>query len=159
MVKAQKAAERQALLDEIVERISKGETLRAICREEGKPSWRSVYDWIAADEIFASRIAHARELGHDAIAEECLEISDQSGGDYRFDPEKGLIVDTDHIQRAKLKIETRLKLLAKWSSGKYADKIQQQHTGANGGPIKTEVATPFDKQILEQYMKQAMESK
>ena len=33
------------------------------------PAWRTVYDWIRAHPDFATRIAHARELGFDAIAD------------------------------------------------------------------------------------------
>jgi hypothetical protein len=40
------------------------------------PHWTTVYDWIRADEDFSLRIAHARELGYDAIAEEALQIAD-----------------------------------------------------------------------------------
>lgn len=45
--------------DEIVRRLSDGEPLRSICRDEHMPSWRAVYDWMD-DVEFASRIAHAR---------------------------------------------------------------------------------------------------
>ena len=37
--------------------------------------------------------------------------------------EKSILVDTDHIQRAKLRIDTRLKLLAKWNPKKWGDKL------------------------------------
>jgi hypothetical protein len=39
------------------------------------------------------------------------------------------------IEHRKLRIETRLKLLAKWNPKKYGDKLA--HTGASGdGPIE-----------------------
>lgn len=113
-----------------------GETLRAICREDGKPHWTTVYDWIAEDKDFALRIARARELGHDAISEECLHIADESGAEVSFDEETGgLKIDGEVIQRAKLRIETRLKLLAKWNPKKYGDSTQLKHADANGNNL------------------------
>lgn len=127
--------DRKPIIDEICTRVATGETLRAICREEGKPHWTVVYDWLKEDEDFSLRFARARELGHDAISEECLEIADDKSTDYRLDPEKGLVVDGDHIQRAKLRIETRLKLLAKWNPKKYGDSTQIKHADADGNKL------------------------
>jgi hypothetical protein len=115
----------QEIADEICERISEGEPLREICRDDHTPSWRAVYDWINNNKDFASRIARARELGFDAIAEECLNISDnQEEGVKTVTDHNGTKVETaDMIAHRKLKIETRLKLLSKWNPKKYGDKM------------------------------------
>lgn len=117
------------IADEICERISNGEPLRAICRDLHMPSWRTVYDWINANNDFATRIAHARVLGFDAIAEETLAIADDTSSDTKF-TERGVACDTEWVNRSKLRIETRLKLLAKWSPKKYGDKIEVEHSGS-----------------------------
>ena len=69
----------------------------------------------------ASRIAHARETGHDAIADECAALADMEplavfdeAGNKRYDP--------GSIAWRKMQIETRVKLLAKWNPRKYGDK-------------------------------------
>jgi hypothetical protein len=99
-------------------RIAEGEPLRVMCREEGMPAWRTVYDWIAANEDFAARFARAREAGFDAIAEDCLRIADATEHDTimvgQGDNEHEA-ANTEWISRSKLRVETRLKLLAKWS--------------------------------------------
>ena len=105
------------------------------------PSWRAVYDWIADKADFASRIARARELGEDAIAQECVDIADNAANDWmeRLDKDGagvGWQLNGDHVQRSKLRIETRLKLLAKWNPKKYGDKVQQEHSGPDGGAIQ-----------------------
>lgn len=120
------------LADRLVQGISEGIPLRQLCRTNAI-SKSEVYNWIAADAEFAGRIARAREEGYDAIAEECLDIADDARNDWMervgADGETGaIVVNTDHIQRSKLRIETRLKLLAKWSK-KYADKIDHTVTG------------------------------
>lgn len=106
--------------DEICRRLSEGETLRAICRDEGMPPWRSVYDWIAQDEGFAARFARAREVGADAIAEETLDILDEPPE--RTNTEHGDKVDSGYVAWQKNRAEQRLKLLAKWFPKRYGDR-------------------------------------
>ena len=122
--------------DEIVRRLSDGEPLRSICRDEHMPAWRTVYDWISADSDFSARIARARETGADAIAEDILDIVDDSRNDWMEKKNNdgdciGYQLNGDHVQRSKLRAEMRLKLLAKWQPKKYGDKIQADlnHSG------------------------------
>jgi len=120
--------DRPALMDEIVDRVSKGETLRAICREPGKPSWSVVYQWMDEVPEFSTRFAQARARGFDAIAAECLEIADDATNDFMdkrgADGDViGKQLDAEHVQRSKLRIETRLKLLAKWDPKRYGEKL------------------------------------
>lgn len=120
-----------AVCAEIVERLSQGEPLRQICRDEHMPGWVTVYNWINDDPAFAERIARARELGFDAIAEEALEIANTTvEGETRKITEDGVEVTVaDMLGHRKLQIETRLKLLAKWSPKKYGERTQHEHSG------------------------------
>lgn len=115
-----------AAAESICARISDGETLRAICRDKAMPAWRTVYGWINAHEDFAARIARARELGFDAIAQEALEIADSplEGVESTIKPD-GSIEERrgDMLGHRKLQIETRLKLLAKWDPKRYGEKV------------------------------------
>jgi transposase-like protein len=112
----------EELAAEIVERISTGETLRAICRDEHMPAWRTVYDWLREHKEFAAAIAHARELGYDAIAEETIEMVDATPE--RCETQFGDKVDAGYVQWQKNRVEQRLKLLAKWSPKKYGEKLE-----------------------------------
>lgn len=118
----------EALCDEICERLSNGEPLRQICRDDHMPAWRTVYDWIGQYPQFATAIARARELGYDAIAEECFEIADDAKNDWMEkhgkDGSVGYELNGDHVQRSKLRIWTRTQLLAKWNPKKYGDRQQ-----------------------------------
>jgi hypothetical protein len=104
------------------------------------PSWRTVYDWIAAREEFSTRIARARELGEEALAQECLSIADDASNDWmeKFDKDGDAVgwqLNGDHVQRSKLRIETRLKLLAKWNPKKWGEKVDLNHGGQEGNPV------------------------
>jgi len=124
------------------EQLSEGIPLRQICRNnDGFPAWRTVYDWMSKDPDLATAIAHARDVGYDAMAEECLDIADNAGNDWmeRLNDEGvpvGYQVNGDHIQRSKLRIETRLKLLAKFNPKRYGDKVV--HSGDEVNPVVIE---------------------
>ena len=136
----------KALEDEICERLSVGDTLRQICRDDHMPNWRAVYQWMEKDSEFSTRIAQARETGFDAIAEGTLDIADNATNDWMEtnDPDnKGYKANGELVQRSKLRIETRLKLLAKWSPKKYGEatridfhgkmSLEQLVAGSNDG--------------------------
>lgn len=124
--------------NEICRRISEGEPLRQICRDDKMPTWHAVYRWIEANPDFAQRIARARELGFDAIAEEALAIANtpQIGEIEETSQDGKKVKREDMLGHRKLQVETRLKLLAKWAPKKYGESIRQELTGANGGPIQ-----------------------
>lgn len=128
------------VIERIMEGLANGTPLRELCRQDGMPAWRTVYDWLGADKALAARFAHARDLGFDAIAEEALEIADDGTNDWmqrrRQDGSVEDVVNAEHIARSKLRIETRLKLLAKWSPKKYGDKVDHTLSGPDGGPLE-----------------------
>lgn len=115
-------------------------------RPDGMPAPRTVRDWEAADEGIAAAIARAREIGEYAIAEECLAIADtpQEGWEEKYervmvpnpdDPdgdkvEEFVLIERksgDMLQHRKLRIETRLKLLAKFNPKRWGDYQRVDH--------------------------------
>ena len=124
----------------ICEQLSEGVPLRQICRDnDGFPAWRTVYDWMGRDESLSASIARARDIGYDALAEECLLIADtpQFGQKQVMSDEGATTTIEDMLGHRKLQIETRLKLLAKFHPTKYGDRVAIE--GVEGGAaIKTE---------------------
>ena len=120
----------QAVADDICDQIADGTPLRVICRTEGMPAWRTVYHWLEERPEFAARFARAREIGFDAIAEECLDIADAVEYD-TVKTEGGDRANTEWITRSRLRVDTRLKLLSKWDPKRYGDKLE---TTVKGGP-------------------------
>lgn len=120
------------IIDEICERMSAGEPLAAICRSEHMPGLRTVYDWAERDADLSARIARAREEGEDAIAAECLTIADNATNDWmerNGQDAPGYSLNGEHVQRSKLRIDTRLKLLAKWNPKKYGERLDHTSGG------------------------------
>ena len=109
----------EAEITDICNQLAEGKSLRAICREMEKPE-SSVRYWLMKSEEAFAQTAHARELGCDAMADECIEISDNAA----LDPAD-----------RRVRIETRLKLIGKWSQ-RYGDKLAVTN--------KTEVMHRYD---------------
>ena len=136
------------LAAEICERLSDGEPLRQICRDDHMPAWTSIYNWAAADKELSERIAQARKQGYDAIAEEALLIADTPLiGETETSSTTGLtITRQDMLGHRKLQIETRLKLLAKWDPSKYGDR--QIIAGDKDNPLTVTPESSFFADLL-----------
>ena len=122
-------AQPAAWLDDLCAWLAAGKTMRAFCREPKRPSDWTIYDKMRQDAEVASRVARARDVGYDVIAEECGAIADDGSNDW-METRNGPAVNGEHIQRSKLRIETRLKLLACWNPRKYGAKQEIEHKGA-----------------------------
>jgi hypothetical protein len=117
----------QDIANQVVAWIAEGKTLRAFCRQEGKPAYTTIYAWMKKDADFAERIARARDSGHDSIADECLEIIDTA----------------KDANLGKAQVWTRLQLLAKWNPKKYGDKVDMNLGGQTDNPIKAAITVEF----------------
>lgn len=126
----------EAIVEEICERLSEGEPLAQICRDANMPGVQTVYDWMSSKPGVSVAIARAREIGEDVIALDCLFIADDNGKDTRILEDGREVTDADVVQRAKLRIDTRLKLLAKWNPKKWGEKLDLNHKGDPDAPIK-----------------------
>lgn len=123
----------QAKADKICERLAKGESLRSICDTAGMPTQTTVFRWLRDNESFRQQYARAREDQAETLFDEMLDIADDSSRDMTMDEEGDnphLVVDHDHIQRSKLRVETRKWMLGKLAPKKYGDKTQVEHSGS-----------------------------
>lgn len=107
--------------------IAEGKPLTVICRADEMPSTTTVYRWIAENQEFRDRYARAREDQADTLADEILHIADES-----LDPQLG-----------RLRVDARKWVAAKLKPKKYGDKVSQEISGSDGGPIKTSLVVEF----------------
>lgn len=116
------------IVERVLEGLSNGKTLTSLCESPEMPTVRAWYDWMEKDPELSSRFARAREKGYDVIAEECLKIADMTALD-TIETEQGKeIPNSEWIARSRLRVDTRLKLLAKWSPKKYGEKLEVDQT-------------------------------
>jgi hypothetical protein len=125
----------------ICERLADGEALKAICRDSGMPSARTVRQWAIDDrEGFAEIYERARHLGCWSIADDLLEISDDGRNDWMRQNGKGdagWLANGESAQRSRLRVDSRKWLLSKLLPREFGDKIEQQITGAGGAPLSS----------------------
>jgi hypothetical protein len=130
----------QELADAICARLAKGETLKSICRDEGMPDDRTVRTWALNDyQGFYPQYATARQLGLDAMADQLLEIADDTSRDYTLDSQGNLIVNGEHINRSRLRVDVRKWYLSKLAPKRYGEKIDLNVGGQDGSPLTTVV--------------------
>ncbi|MGH8158378.1 MAG: hypothetical protein ACREPQ_09670 [Rhodanobacter sp.] len=132
--------DRAALVPKICERLATGkESFTAICKDLGT-SRKTVNGWCKEDKAIAEQIQDAKDDGDEAIEYECLDISDDNQGDYKLElrgrGEEVVVVDKEAVLRSKLRVDTRLKLLAVRNPTRHGARIHQTITGPNDGPLQ-----------------------
>lgn len=126
------------LAAEICLRMSEGDSLRKICRDESMPSISMVMRWAQSNEAFREQYTRAREDLLEHWAEDILEISDESSKDFvqvAEGEETVERVDHEHIARSKLRVDSRKWLLSKLAPKKYGERLATELSGPGGGPI------------------------
>lgn len=103
----------EAIASEIVERLSNGEPLKKMCKDAHMPDYTTVLNWQRAHPEFDNLSARAKAEGTHALADECIEIAD----DKTIDP-----------QHKRFMIDTRIRLIGKWNSRAYGEKVEMATT-------------------------------
>jgi hypothetical protein len=125
---------------EICKRLGNGESLRQICAEAEMPSKTSVMRWLEANKEFRDQYARARELQAEHWAEEIIEIADDSRNDFvekeGRDGSTYEAVDGEHINRSRLRVDTRKWLMARLAPKKYGDRVTTEMVGDADNPLQ-----------------------
>lgn len=159
MAKAQKLTERiklgrpsgytPELADLICAELSDGKSLRKVCQDESMPNKATVFRWLREREDFRDQYARAKEEAADSLADEMTDIADDGSNDWMeaFDKDGTAIgwkLNGEHVQRSRVRIDTRKWLASKLKPKKYGDKIEvdNTHRGQVGVTILTAVPEP-----------------
>jgi hypothetical protein len=111
------------IADRICAEIStSSKSLRTICKPDDMPDVSTVFRWMRQIEEFREQYARAKEEQADYMVEEMLEIADDGSKDDT--PFTG----ANHVQRDKLRIDTRKWSASKLKPKKYGDKLEHSGT-------------------------------
>lgn len=138
----------EELAARICAEIGQGSKLKDICEAEDMPCDRTVYRWLAANDQFSQQYARAMESRANVMAEEILEIADNATNDWmqrnHGEDDPGWALNGDHVQRSKLRIDSRKWLMSKMAPKKYGDKVTQELTGPEGKAIQVNISSDDD---------------
>jgi hypothetical protein len=138
----------QETADKICALITEGKSLRSICKAEDMPSVVTVFAWMRKHPEFLKQYAIAREEQAEGIIEECFEIADDAANDWMEqhgeDGTIGWKLNGEHVQRSRLRIDTRKWAVGKLAPKKYGDRqtVEHQQLDEKGQPTKP--ADPMD---------------
>lgn len=117
----------QETADRICAQLAEGKSLRSICKADDMPSCVTVYAWLRVHDDFLKQYTRAKEDCADALAEEMLDIADDGTNDwYEQQIGEGVALkkpDTEHINRSRLRVDTRKWIAAKLKPKKYGEKV------------------------------------
>jgi hypothetical protein len=136
-------------------------TLNTVCQRPRMPRESTVRGWaIDLDHPFSAMYARAREVGYYKMADETIEIADDSSRDWKKTVDKQgndvIVADHDHIARSRLRVDTRKWLLSKVLPKIYGDRVTQEHVGKDGGPVQLRQVDPAAMQAIRQRFQQAL---
>lgn len=135
--------------DLICDRITQGESLRSICIDEDMPHAGTVCRWLAKNQEFREQYALAREAQAELMADELLEIADDGTNDWMEKKNaEGEVIgyreNGEAMRRSQLRISTRQWVAERLLPKKYGTKVQNEHTGKDGGAIETKDVGGYD---------------
>jgi len=111
----------------ICKEIESGKSLREVLRDnDNMPSTQTLYKWIDSESEKSKQYARACELRADIIFDEMIEIADDGRNDFMTkdigDGVEVQVLNSEHIQRSRLRIDTRKWILSKMNPKKFGDK-------------------------------------
>lgn len=116
-------------IDRVAEQLSNGVTMTLIAAEIGVTVGK-LSQWIAADEEHSARAREARIHAARIWDEKALDVIEQAA-------------DPFELQRARELAQHYRWRASKTAPKDYGDKIQAEHTGANGGAIQVASTVTF----------------
>lgn len=121
----------QELADEIVESLMEGFSMIQICNRPHMPNRSTILRWMNDDNDFATRCAQARELQADLMDDMIMELINNTT------PETS---KADRIKLAAMQWRAE-----KLKPKKYGNKVAQEISGPNSGPIQHESVIDYTK--------------
>jgi hypothetical protein len=122
----------QELADKICAELALGKSMRTVCRPDEMPDMSTVFRWLRTNNEFCKQYARAKEESTDAMAEEVLDIADDSSNDWMLvhkGKESFHMEDKEAVNRSKLRVDTRKWLMSKMKPKKYGDKLDLTSDG------------------------------
>ena len=113
----------------ICKELASGKSLKRICEKKEYPTAKTVYNWLLDKDKkdFLHNYESARNIQADLMFDDLLDIADDGTNDYYVKENKdGSIykaLNSEHVQRSRLRVDTRKWYLSKVLPKKYGEKL------------------------------------
>ena len=126
-------------MEEIIERVARGETLHSICKDIHMPAENTVWNWIRNDETFAEMYYEAKRFSMNAYAEDIITIADDSSTDLqkKICHKSGdwiAEVNYESVRRSELRIRARQWLMERILASRFHERVAGEAAVPEKGP-------------------------
>ncbi len=110
--------------NKICSKIAEGFSVRSICSDESMPCKATVFNWLLNEECrrFLDQYTLARRIQAETLSDELFDIADDGSNDWMIrngrDDDELYQLNGEHLQRSRLRIDTR-----KWYLSKVLPKV------------------------------------
>lgn len=121
------------IANKICVRLAAGESLSSVCRDPDFPCIATVFNWLRENDDFQIAYARAKAESADALFEELIDIADDGRNDWmeNRDPDNpGYKLNGEHVNRSRLRVDTRKWAIARMKPKKYGDRLHTEHSGS-----------------------------
>lgn len=104
------------------------EGLNKLCKMH--PHWpnpNTIYEWRIKIKDFGEMYARAKQSQVEVLVDEILSIADDTSNDYIANDEGKLVYNNEHVNRSRLRIDSRKWFAAKLAPRVYGDKVETTH--------------------------------
>ncbi len=144
--------DRPSITEAICADLAEGLSLRQACAKDGRPNKSTFLRWLeeeGAGEL-RDQYARARERQAELMGDEILEIADDASNDWmvregKAEEDSAFALNGEHVQRSRLRIDSRKWLMSKLAPKKYGDKVSIGGD-ENAAPIR--VLQTIERQIV-----------
>jgi hypothetical protein len=120
---------KELIFQHIFKEMTGGRALRNILKQdEGMPDVTTFYVWLDSDNLKAKQYARAAEARADAMFEEIIQIADDSSKDTIINDEGVERMNSEWVQRSRLRVDARKWAASKLAPKKYGDKLETDNT-------------------------------
>lgn len=116
-----------AVIERICTELMQGRSLRKICQADDIPDQVNVFRHLHRDEEFRKQYALAREVQAETLIDEITDIADDGSNDWvereLKDGSTIVVADHEHINRSRLRVDTRKWVASKILAKKYGDRV------------------------------------
>lgn len=110
--------------------------LKKLCSMfEWMPDHTTIHEWRWSNESFSNQYTKAKIAQSELMAEDCIDIADDSSQDITYNKFGDEVCNTEFVNRARLRVDTR-----KWIAAKLLPKIYgDMQKGADGNDQNKEL--------------------